>query len=212
MKLKLLIIFIVILQYSTPVLANNTEVELANKIVEIVARIVGKEKIGSIVNPKWKDNIEVKDVVTFSDMKRNAIIIQTLDNLKKNEKKIIPKIKSDNDLTVLIILRLKTHEYLTSLISSSENNTIIKNYFNNEISDLKMIVSGKQKYGFMYINPHKTRWEKVQLLMLSDAKFVKEFLLLSEKKPDISQALANKTTLLSLLSICQINKDFCLNL
>lgn len=211
MKLKLSIIFILLLQF-TPVLAKNTDDELANKIIEILTRVAGKEKIGAKLNPVWENNIEVQKVLAFSDMKRNAIIAMAMDHLEKNEIKIIPEIKNDNDVTVLIILRLKTHQYFTKLIPPGENKDIIRNYFDNEISDLKLIISGKQDYGSMYINAHKARLEKMQLLLFTNPKVVEEFILLEDEKSKIDQSLANKATFLSLVSVCKIKNEFCMNL
>ena len=139
-----------------------------------------------------------------------------IDYLAANEEKIFPKIKTDsNQLAASISTRIFSLLHLSALISSSDNDVVIKDYLDGEIADLKIVHSGKINYG-MYLQSREMRDNKRVMILYGDKedgeKIVKEVLTLRMNEGNIAQVLANITSLISLSEVCISNPDGCAKL
>ena len=142
------------------------------------------------------------DTGGYEGDKRVAALETAILYLGENEKIIFPEIKSSDHAMVFLASRLIALEYLSSLIGSSDNDLVLKDYLNGEMLDIKMMLNGTADFGAMYLKSRKMRDDKRALFLFQNKEFIKEKLALMMEKPNISNFVANKTSLISLVQAC----------
>lgn len=195
--------------YSSTLLADEQVDRVVKFITENAAKIGGEENIGVSTSMEWKLNKEVIEVSSYEDTKRVAALETAISYLGENEKITFPEIKSSDHAIVFLLSRLIALEYLSSLVGSSDNDLVLKDYFYGEISDIKMMLNGTVNFGAMYLKSRKMRDDKRGLFLSQNKEFVREKLTLMMKKPNISNFVANKTSLISLLQACGSVPESC---
>ena len=94
------------------------------------------------VQMNWKDNSEVKTVLSYSTLKRIAAINVIVSNLQDNEAKIFPQPdKNKSQLAGIIISRIFSYSYLRELTTDSDDDIAVRDYLDGELSDLKLTIN-----------------------------------------------------------------------
>lgn len=203
------ITFTLIIQFNACWAADGQAEKIAAFVSNAGQKIGGAQKIGVKVKMNWTENPEVKEVTGFGADKRIATLMNIILLLSKNDKKIFPNIETNsNQLAVSIITRIFSLTKLSSLLSSEDNDFVIRAYLDGEIADLKMVLNRKINYG-SYLHWHKERDNKLATLIFSEEKIILEMVPQAMEEANITQVLANKTTLISLLETCVANTDLC---
>lgn len=207
--------FTLLIQFSACWAADSQIDKIAAFMKNAAKEIGGTKKIGVVVQMNWSENPEVKEVAAFGVDKRIATLMAIIDvYLPKNEKSIFPNIETNsNQLAASIITRIFSLTHLSELISSSDNDVVVKDYLDGEIADLKMVLSGKINYG-IYLQSQKLRGNKRAMLIYGDKEkdVFKDMITLAMNEANIAQILANKTFLISLSEACIANPDLCTKL
>jgi len=137
-----------------------------DKVIVLVTN-AAKQIGGAEVTISWSDNPEVKEIAGFIADKRIGTLMNIINELADNEKTIFPNIKTNSDqLAATIIMKIYSFDYLNELISSTDNDVIIKDYLDSEIADLKMVLSHKISYG-LYVKSQEERNNKREMLSFS---------------------------------------------
>ncbi len=204
--------FFVLFLLPPSVNANEKSDKISKLIFESTAKIVGENKIGAKVTMDWKSNKEVADVSSYEGDKRTATVETTIQYLGENENTIFPEINSSDHAVVFLVSRLIALQHLSTLVGESDNDLIIKDYLNREVSDIKMMLNGTVDYGAMYLKSRKMRDDKRALFLYQNKGFIGEKLTLMMEKPNIANYLANKTSLISLIEACVAVPEQCVNL
>lgn len=219
-RLAQVLMVILVIQSSTCLAADNS----AEKIATVLMNAA--KKIGLKGLPRnWAESPNVKDVTTFEVNKRAAILKKVLDYYQDNEKKVFPNIKTNGDqLAMSIITRIFFLSHLSTLITSTEDNdVVIKDYFSEDIADLKLVLNGK-KNNINYGNYLKWREMRGKILedkffriFYTDKKFLTEYIGLIKKEKDgnKAQALTSEIFIVSLAEACvdnEIYEKICVNL
>jgi hypothetical protein len=90
--------------------------------------------------------------------------------------------------------------------------SIVKDYIDGEISDLKLVLANRIPYG-IYRSSRKMRDDKRTMLLMTDKEFVEETLNVKIKKDPLPKELANITTMISFSEICIANlESLCIKL
>ncbi|MCX7172416.1 MAG: hypothetical protein NT159_00425 [Proteobacteria bacterium] len=207
------IAFTLLIQVSNCWAAEGQEEKIAALVSNSAQKIGGTKNIGvGKVTMNWASNPEVKEVVGFGNDKRVASLTTIIGYLATNEEKIFPNVKTNSDqLAAAIITRMFSLTHLSGLLSSADNDVVVKDYLDGEIADLKLILSGKINYS-MYLQSRRMREDKRSMLLLQDKGIVTEMRILMMKEDSIAQVLANKTTIISLLEVCDAKPDLCAKL
>lgn len=201
--------FTLLIQFSACWAADSQDEKIAALITTSAQKIGGAKKIGVNVTMNWSENPEVKEVAAFGADIRVATLMNIIRLLTENEEKIFPNIETNsNQLAVSIITRIFSLTHLSTLISSEDNDFVIKEYLAGEIADLKMVLNKKINYG-TYLRWRKARVDKLNMLIFSEEKITLEALTQATKEANIAQVLANKTTIISLFETCVANPDIC---
>ena len=179
-----------------------------DKVIVLVTN-AAKQIGGAEVTISWSDNPEVKEIAGFIADKRIGTLMKIINELADNEKTIFPNIKTNSDqLAATIIMRIYSFDYLNELISSTDNDVIVKDYLDSEIADLKMVLSHKISYG-LYVKSQEARNNKREMLLFSQEKILTEYMNLPNKEDNIAKAVENKTSIVALTDVCQTNPDLC---
>ena len=159
------------------------------------------------VSMNWGENLEVKEVRSFSAAKRVAIIYNAINFLEKNDEVIFEKLKTNEyQLAASVLTRLRALSYLSELVGSTENELIIKDYIDGEVSDLKLVLAHRIPYG-IYRSSRKMRDDKRSMLLMTDKGFVEELLNIEVKKDPLPKKIANITTMIAFSDICIANLE-----
>ena len=207
-----LFLLAIIFQLTAVVSADDQVDKLSGFIAKNSQKIVGNKKIGANFVIDWKENPEINEISSYSDDKRVATIEAVIGYLGENEKKIFPEIISSDHAIVYIAVRFVALNFLTSLVSSSNNDIVIKDYLDSEIADLQMMLNGTFDYGAMYLNARKMRDDKIVLLLSQNKGFITEKLTLMMNDINVARVLANKTSIISLMQTCASIPKSCLQL
>lgn len=207
------ILFILFLFHHSVAALENEQLDAFTNFISKSAKTIGGDKqIGVKLSMDWKENPEIKIISTYSDIKRVATIETIVGYLNKNEKKIFPNINSSDHAIMLIATRLVSLKYINSLVSTSDNDVVIKDYIDSEIADLTMMLNGTTDYNAVYINASKARDEKIAMLLYINKEFLTNKLTLMMDETNIAQVLANKTYLISLVQTCSSIPQSCAKL
>jgi len=149
------------------------------------------------VSMNWGENLEVKEVRLFAAAKRVAVIYNVLNFLEENDEIVFDKLKTNEfHLAASVITRLRALSYLGALVASTENELIIKDYIEGEISDLKLVLAHRIPYG-IYRSSRKMRDDKRTMLLMTDKGFIEELFNIELKKDPLPKKLANITTIIA---------------
>ena len=161
------------------------------------------------VNMDWKENSEVKEILSFPSLKRVAAIKTVVDTLRANDLKVFPKSESDqNHLAAMVITRLLALNHIKELIGETPDDLGMKDYLDSEIGDLALVIAHKIPYDF-YLKASKQREDKIAYLYFSNEEFIGALLKFRTEKTNSVIRLSNKTTAISLLENCTQNIELC---
>ena len=180
--------------------------QIASKIITNSAKKLTTGK-ALYVQTSWGENAEVKVVRSFSVAKKVAVLYNVIDFLESNDEIIFD--------SASVLTRLTALSYLSTLVvPATENELIIKDYMDGEISDLKLVLANRLPYG-IYRASRKARDDKRTMLLMSNKEFVVEFLRIgigAEQDP-LPKKLANITMMTSFVDICLANlESLCIKL
>jgi len=207
--------FTLLIQFCACWAADSQALKIAALVSNAAQKIGGAKKMGvGNVTMNWSGNPEVKEISAFGFDKRMATLMKIVDYLATNEERIFPDIKTNgNQQVAATITRIISLTHLSALISSADNDVVVKDYLDGEMADLKMVLNGKYNLGYgIYRQARKMRDDKRVMLLYQDEKIVHEMLILMEKEDNIAQTLANKTIMISLIEACDRNPDLCAKL
>lgn len=187
-------------------LEMEKNVGIASKIIANAAKKLTAGKALN-VSMNWGDNLEVKEIRSFSVGRRVAVIYNVINFLEKNDEIVFDKLKTNQyHLAASVLTRLRALSYISELIASTENELIIKDYIDGEISDLKLVLSNRISYG-IYRSSRKMRDDKRSMLLMTDKVFVEELLNIEVKKDLLPKKLANIATMVAFSDICVANLE-----
>ena len=180
------------------------------RINALIANYARQLDVGT-VSLNWNEQPEVKKLRTFPDVKRTAAILATIWDLGQNDEAIFVKMKT-NDYQVLVSMLTRIHAYtfLTNLIASSANDILLKEYLDQETTDLKQVFARKNSVA-AYQQARKIRDDRLDIL-LKDQKFVSELVRFRAGKETVVKSLANVTTMLALIEACTTNPALCIRM
>ncbi|MEO8383812.1 MAG: hypothetical protein ABI583_01110 [Betaproteobacteria bacterium] len=177
------------------------------KVSKLIARYATQLNVG-YVKMDWSEQPEVKKVRTFPDVKRSAAILATIWELGKNDDDLFTKIKTDDYQVLLSMLaRIHSYTFLSSLLGATANDAVLKNYLEQEITDLKQVFARKNTV--MAYNQARKFRDDNQSALLKEPKFVAELVKFREGRDPVSKSLANVTTMLALVQACTTNPAIC---
>lgn len=203
----LIIISIGVLLLPTTGHADDDETARINTLIANYARQLD---VGT-VSLNWFEQPEVKKLRAFPDVKRTAAILATIWDLGQNDEAIFVKMKT-NDYQVLVSMLTRIHAYtfLTNLIASSDKDMLLKDYLDQETTDLKQVFARKNSVA-AYQQARKIRDDRLAIL-LKDQKFVSELVRFRAGKETAAKSLANVTTMLALIEACTANPALCIRM
>ncbi len=203
----LTIILIAVLLLPTSGHADDDESARINTLIANYARQLD---VGT-VSLNWIEQPEVKKLRAFADVKRTAAILATIWDLGQNDEVIFVSMKT-NDYQVLVsmLTRIHAYTYLSSLIASSANDMLLKEYLDQETADLKQVFARKNSVA-AYQQVRKIRDDRLAIL-LKDQKFVSELVKFRAGKDTVAKSLANVTTMLALIEACTTNPALCISM
>ncbi|WP_421705220.1 hypothetical protein [Alloalcanivorax xenomutans] len=179
------------------------ESKLANKISEMISRLSDELILGLI----WEEESEVKEIKSYSPLKRMAAVYLVVGAMENNDGKLFPKSEKNQDqLSVMLASRYIAFRYIVGFIGGRGEEDGMRDYIESEISDLNLMFNDKIPYIF-YLKSHQDRKNKLLYVYGSDEKFVEEMLSLARQENIV--ALANKTSALALIETCMENAKVC---
>ena len=180
------------------------------RINTLIANYARQLDVGT-VSLNWFEQPEVKKLRAFPDVKRTAAILATIWDLGQNDEAIFVKMKT-NDYQVLVSMLTRIHAYtfLTSLVASSANDMLLKDYLDQETAGLKQVFARKNSVA-AYQQARKIRDDRLAIL-LKDQKFVAELVRFRAGKETVAKSLANVTTMLALIEACTANPALCIRM
>lgn len=202
--------FLIILAMSliaTPGAAQTADDDGA-KISKLIAKYAKRLDVGT-VPLNWNEQPEVKKLRALPDIKRTAAILATIWNLGSNDELVFSK-TNDYQVLVSMLTRIHAYAFLTNLTAESANDVLLKEYLEQEVTDLKQVFARKNSVA-AYLQARKLRDDKLAAL-LKDQKFVAELVKFRAGKESVAKSLANVTTMLALLEACTNNVDLCLKM
>lgn len=182
----------------------------AVKINRLIASYAKQLDVGT-VSLNWQQQPEVKKLRSLSDLKRTAAILATVWNLASNDEQVFSRIKtSDYQVLVSMLTRIHSYTYLSSVIANSANDVLLKQYLDQEVSDLKQVFARKNTIA-AYDQARKRRDDN-QAVLLKDQKFVSELIKFRAGNETLARSLANVTTMLALIEACTANAALCIGM
>ena len=187
--------------------------KISQYLASTAKTIGGPNQLGvKSVSMNWGANDEIKEIKGYSAKKRVGALMQLAYYQTENEEKAFPKLNKDQDqLAISLMVRLFSLSKYATLVGDTTNDLVMKDYFDSEVTDLKLVFESKIHYQ-QYLQMRKIREDKFGMILLQDEGVGTEVFTLGSIKNNSMQSLANKTVVISLYEACLQNLDLCVKL
>ncbi|MEQ1518428.1 MAG: hypothetical protein ABL931_18255, partial [Usitatibacteraceae bacterium] len=135
---RLAAVIFVALVAAVPFSAHPADVEDAAKISALIAKFAKQLDVGT-VSLNWNEQPEVKKLRALPDTRRTAAILATIWNLGTNDELIFNNKSNDYQVLVSMLTRIHAYTFLTRLTAASANDVVLKEYLEQEVTDLKQV-------------------------------------------------------------------------
>lgn len=150
----------------------------------------------------WKSNPEVAEIQEYSKSKRLAAVREILYGLEENDKKLFKKMATGGDHALAALLvRIQTYSFISGLIGPAIEEIGMKDFLVSEVNDLQLVFAQKITYE-QYLYSKAQREDKLNYLLNTDKKILKERLVMRVENNQVAARLAAKTSAIALVKMC----------
>lgn len=193
------------------VAGDNHSNSIAEFIATMANMIGGNNKLGMLVAPVWEENPEVRNIHALPDKERVVAIVAVIEYIQDNVDKIFNLSQSKNkQQQAKALMFLYSYEYLRFLTKGSEHDHALNDFLVIDNHDLKLVLARKKTYE-KYLAARSSRFDHLLINLMIDKDMVTNYFNYKSNNDNDPHAIANKTTIYSLIKTCSKMVDACAN-
>lgn len=193
------------------VAGDNQSNSIAEFIATMANMIGGNKKSGMLVAPVWEENHEVRNIHALSDKERVVAIVAVIEYIQDNVDKIFNPSQSKNrQQHAKALMFLYSYEYLRFLTKGSEYDHALNDFLVIDNHDLKLVLARKKSFE-KYLAARSSRFDHLLINLMIDKDMSTNYINYKSSNDNDPHALANKTTIFSLIKTCSTMVDACAN-